>query len=376
MAQNPFRIRASEQATQDEQFLSLVGPHVLDLLPSDQLWDRLIIIESAPGAGKTTILRLFTPVSLNSLGRLREQDAYRPLFDRLRNIGALANKGPMVAGVLINCREQYATIQDLPIDKPKQLRWFFGLLDARITLLTLRSILRLRGQRFPDEVRRIQVRPNERATVFPEGMIDGLELYNRARDAERILSHSLNSLVGIGNVSKYLLNGLHTLRLLSTSDLSFDGIPVQERPLLMFDDVHELARTQREALRRDLENRDLAVARWLAQRSQALEPAELLSSARTEGRDFEHVHFEEWAQGSRKTGKRFYDLLDEIGNRRAQKSQADIESLDTCLMTELTNRERRQASVTRDSTRDSAGSWASRASPAVGSSAAKSTTSA
>ena len=350
MAENPFRLRASEQATRDDQFLSLVGAHVLDILPVDQLWDRLVIIESAPGAGKTTILRLFTPTSLSSLRRLGDQDAYRQLFERLKSLGVLTSQGPAVAGVLVNCREQYATIQDLPIDQPTQLRWFFGLLNARITLLTLRTVLTLHGLSYPAEVGRLEARPNERATTLSEP-ISGSELYNLASDSERILSNSLNSLVGVNNVSSYLSNGLQTPRLLSTSDLFLDGTPLSERILLMFDDVHELAYEQRKALRRDLEQRDLAVGRWIAQRSQALDPVEPLNFARTEGRDFEQVQIEKWAQGSKRTGARFFDLLDEIGNKRALKSQIDVENLESCLMTEFSGKELVRASEVKDEIR-------------------------
>ena len=347
MADNPFRLRASEQATRDEQFLSLVGPHVLDMLPADQLWDRLIIIESAPGAGKTTILRLFTPTSLSSLQRLGDQDAYRPLSDRLRRLGVLNAQGPTVAGILINCREQYATIQDLPFDRAIQIRWFFGLLNARIVLLTLRTALASRGLSYPSDVGRIEVRPNSESTSVTEP-IRGDELYGKARDAELHLTNSLNTLEGVDEASPFLLSDLQVLRVLSTSDFFVDGSAFAERFLLMFDDVHELAYEQREALRRDLERRDLTIGRWIARRSQALEPVELLTFARTKGRDYEQIHIEEWAQGNRRRGQVFFDLLDEIGARRAQRAQIGVDNLDSCLMAELTSREAERASEARD----------------------------
>ena len=318
------------------------------MLPKDRLWDRLLIIESAPGAGKTTILRLFTPNSLRLLERLGSQDAYQPLSDRLKDLGVLSPHGPTVSGVLIDCREQYATIQDLPIDGPMQIRWFFGLLDARVTLLTLRSILSLRGFSYPADAFHIEICPNDRATVITKPMT-GDQLYDRASEAERVLTDSLNSLVGTSNVSPYLLNSLQIPRLLSTSDVFLDGTIFADRNLLMFDDVHELASEQRQALRRDLEQGDLSIARWIAQRSQAVEPVELLKCARTEGRDFEQVQIEEWARGTRRRGGRFNNLLDEIGSRRAQRSQIGVESLTSCLSTSFsTSQELDRARKARD----------------------------
>ena len=101
-------------------------------------------------------------------------------------------------------------------------------------------------------------------------------------------------------------------------------------------------------MRRDLERRDLTIGRWIARRSQALEPVELLTFARTKGRDYEQIHIEEWAQGNRRRGQVFFDLLDEIGTRRAQRAQIGVDNLDSCLMAELTGREAERASEARD----------------------------
>ena len=300
MAQNPYRLRASEQATIEDQFLSLVGPDVLDLLPKDQLWDRLLIIESAPGAGKTTILRLFTPTSLRLVERLKEQDAYRLLAEQLTDLGALTDTGPAVVGILVSCREQYATIQDLPIDEHVQSRWFFGLLDARITLLTLRSILALYGLSYPRDAHRVEFRPNDNGTVVVEP-INGAQLYEKASKAEITLTDSLNSLMGVTDVSTELSSALQLPRTLHTSDIFVDGSLLTQRILLMFDDVHELTLEQRLALRRDLERRELTVARWLAQRPEAVESTEPLAFARTEGRDYSEIRIEEWARTRKRT---------------------------------------------------------------------------
>lgn len=347
MAQNPFRLRASEQATIEDQFLSLVGPDVLDLLPTDQLWDRLLIIESAPGAGKTTILRLFTPTSLRLVQRLKEQDAYRVLYEQLTNIGALTAAGPAVVGILVSCREQYATIQDIPIDELVQSRWFFGLLDARITLLTLRSILTLFGLTYPRDVHRVEFRPNDNATVVMEPT-NGAQLYDKASNTEINLSESLNSLMGATDVSSDLSSGLQLPRMLHTSDIYVDGTRLTQRILLMFDDVHELTMEQRQALRRDLERRELTVARWLAQRSQAVESNEPLTFARTEGRDYSEIRIEEWARTA-KRGQRYFELLDEISSRRILRAQVGVESLESCLLANLsTDRELERARLARN----------------------------
>ena len=334
MTKNPFRFRASEQATVQDQFLSLVGPDALDLLPQDLLWDRLVIIESAPGAGKTTIMRLFTPGSLSLLHRIKDQDSYRPLSVHLRRLGVLGDEGPSVIGVLISCREQYATIEDLPIDNQTSIRWFFGLLDARVTLRSLRSILTLNGFVYPDDAHRIEFLPNEQATLLPT-ITNGAELYTKASDREQRLTASLNSLLGVSDVSSDLLNGLQFPNMLVNSDLVLDGSPLKQRILLMFDDVHELTTEQRRVIRRDLERRELNIGRWIAQRSPAVEPIEPIDFARTEGRDYQEVRIEEWARITKK-GQRFFSLLDVISDRRVAQAQIGVDNLASCLLSTLT----------------------------------------
>ena len=52
LATNPFHVRTSEQAGSDTRFLGLFGPGVLQGVAADQLWDRLIVLRSAPGGGR------------------------------------------------------------------------------------------------------------------------------------------------------------------------------------------------------------------------------------------------------------------------------------------------------------------------------------
>ena len=41
-ARNPFLIRTAEQSESDDQFLGLFGLTVLDLIPEDGSWNRLL----------------------------------------------------------------------------------------------------------------------------------------------------------------------------------------------------------------------------------------------------------------------------------------------------------------------------------------------
>ena len=55
---NPFRLTTAESIETDADFLRLFGPGVLDLLPEGATSGQLLFIRSAPGGGKTTLLRV------------------------------------------------------------------------------------------------------------------------------------------------------------------------------------------------------------------------------------------------------------------------------------------------------------------------------
>jgi hypothetical protein len=74
---NPFRLQTAESIDSDADFLRLFGYGVLDLLPNDALSGRPLFIRSAPGGGKTSLLKLFTPSVLQHLVRcLRSNDRF------------------------------------------------------------------------------------------------------------------------------------------------------------------------------------------------------------------------------------------------------------------------------------------------------------
>ena len=321
---NPFYARASEQQHDSNQFVSMFGPGALDMLP-EVLWDRLIILRSAPGAGKTSLMRLFT---VDSLERVRKSmKPSDPLYEELLRRGALTRKAAQKLGVLISLRKDYRSLLDLPYEPDQLRRLFLRLLDVRTVLGVLRATLALSNLRFPEDVHRITLAPSGGDDVRVEAAINrmggpsGQGIVDYSRTTERSIIRMLDALVE--SDFDPALEGhseLYSLRILSGSDLIVDGKVLHAQPLLMFDDGHELEASQRAALLNELRAREAPVARWYAERFEALSNQELLADVGREERDFVLVDLDAIARGG--DGPHFqrgrYDkILTDIARRRA-----------------------------------------------------------
>ena len=308
----------------------MFGPGALDMLP-EVLWDRLIILRSAPGAGKTSFMRLFT---VDSLERVRKSmKPADPLYAELLRRGALTTSATQKMGVLVSLRKDYRALLDLPYDPAQLRRLFLRLLDVRTILGVLRATLRLCDLRFPEDAHRFKLSSSGGPDVRVEAAIErmggphGEGIVEYSRTTERSIIRMLDALVE--SDFDATLEGhseLYSLRILSGSDLVVDGTAIRAQPLLMFDDGHELEATQREALLAELRGREAPVARWYAERFEALSNQELLSDLGREERDYVLVDLDAIARGG--DGPRFqrgrYDrVLTDIARRRAAPTLSD-----------------------------------------------------
>ena len=328
MQRNPFRIRTSEQSSTQEEFLSLFGSDVLEMLPNSGLWDRLVILEAAPGAGKSTILRLFTPEVLKEVHRNKGRSENHDLVRQLEDLGAISSSGLNVLGTLVSCRGQYAAIDDLSLTPAEKNRWFFGLLDARLTLLILKTVCTFADLQYPDDLVRLNIKPDGSVTDTARIPTNGMHLFREAAKREDFLATAIDSLTNQAVDTGALRTELTSLRLLSGSRLELDGLELPQIHLTMFDDVQDLAPWQQRALVKDLENRDVRVGRWIARRLDVLSIDELLPSGGKNGRDYEWRRIEDWARTNRNG---FEKLLTTIADRRIRRTSLGVNNFASLL---------------------------------------------
>lgn len=319
---NLFRVRTAEYIKDDTMFLQLFGHAALDIFEPDEIWSRMQIIRSSRGGGKTSVLRIFSPPTLNAIKS--RASGWDKLVAKLVELEVLSDTRDIrVLGVLLSLEEGYALLEKIGLDPPSQQRLFFALLASKIILSALRSVCELKDVNKQDGLRRIRVgRPDNSIRECVPVPCDGEQLYDWAKDLEnRAYSVMEGESDSYKNMAGY--EALSVVRLIQPSNLSYDGEPVAAKTLLMLDDVDKITSTQRKALARALA--DLRVPSiWMAERLEALRPDELLSVNGTEGREWgKPVILERFWRDS-KHRARFASLLEGIADKRARMEDGDF----------------------------------------------------
>ena len=316
VSRNPFRVRATEYLDDGGSFLSLFGLGALEIFDPEDMWTRIQIIRSARGGGKTSILRIFSPRSLNDIYESKNDDKIIPIYDKLKNLGAFTDKGIDVLGVTLSLFGNYPILNQLNFVDRKQNCLFFALLTSKIVIATLRSACELKKLEFPDALEEIEFKhpgePNIPTTIpIP---CNGKVLYDWASSMEKKI---LNIIEYESDDDKNLVGyeTLTSLHIIKAGNILYKNQPVAKKTLLMLDDVDKLTSGQRKNLSDTLANLRIPIAVWLAERLEVLKPEELLSTIGNLGREYGIPIILEkfWRENAGK----FESLLTDIADRRA-----------------------------------------------------------
>ncbi|ACB73839.1 hypothetical protein [Opitutus terrae] len=344
---NPFLLRTAEYIDTDPAFVRFFGPGTLELLKENQaLVTR--VFQSAPGGGKTSLMRLFTPGPLLELHKNKDVDGYDDLFEKMRGFGVISDDGPHLLGIPLTITRSYGSLADIGLDSTQQIRLFYALLDARIILAALRYALTLRRIRSDSELPRFTLEKPNVPVELPGLTLPctGDVLYQWAKDREDEICATLDSFsprqITAGS------DGLLTLDLFKPGAFRLDGKPVAEHVLIMLDDAQYLTALQHERLLTFVLEKRSTTPVWIAERLQVLTNNELLSLGAVgaiEGRDYERVYLESYW---RSYPKRFETVVNSIADRRARGSRTvEVYHFDKCLEDTLdgTEWEERHAEV-------------------------------
>jgi hypothetical protein len=314
---NPFFARASEYIELDDKFLNLFSPEVLNIFNQNTIWNNVTILRSSPGGGKTTLLKMFTPQILKKLKETSKHDEHnREIYTELKKIGVYDDDGNIkVIGSLVPFNNEYMSIEFLNLNEAQKARVFFSLVNIRIILSTLQSISVLHSFKSIADYRRILFvfQNNLNLPVSIRSINNGIDLYNWACDQEEIICKEIDSVYTDKHRTIEGTDTLYSLDLFAPSNFSIDGQKLQEKILVMLDDVHNLSAFQRTRLVTTIIQKRPAVNTWVSERLKALTMDELFSEGNTEGRDMNTIHIEKfWS----KKHSAFEKFAKSVANRR------------------------------------------------------------
>jgi len=313
---NPFRLRASKRSVHDEQFVRLFAAGALDLLNDvEQPWSGVVFLRSAPGGGKTTLLRLFTPGPLRKVFRMQDDQDIRPTRDALLKAGAMTADGPAILGVMIGFTNEYRDLEEVGDGGARSTAVFRALVNARIVLATLRAALERSEKSYPDDLGQIRAvwQPVDGATLPADAT--GSELHEWASQIEEGVFDILDDLGGENKPMPRAASGLEALHWLATATLTDASGPINQQRVLLLDDLQFLSDEQSNWLRESITNARLPCGIWIAERLEALPAEDLLAEGALEDRDYDgEIRLERrW----RKRNVAYVKFIDQIADLRA-----------------------------------------------------------
>jgi hypothetical protein len=316
---NPFTLLASENIQSDDVFVRLFGTGVLDILDNQEIWKRIQIFRSAPGGGKTSLFRLFTPPALMTLYNSRSNEEYKELYNRLKSFNVVTEEGPSLLGVLVSCAERYDRIEYTSFERGYKDRLFYSLLNCRIVLAALRAASALKGLEFPSELDMFDIaRPNISLPTALPVPCSGLTLYEWASELEKNVCITLDSFAS-PTIDFFLgFETLYSLHLIQSNNITYEGNKIAQQTLLLLDDAHKLPDIHRQQLLDSLFDLKLPMGIWLAERLEALSLNELLATGGIPGREYNVPIVLEEFWRPEGNSKRFEKTVADIASRRAR----------------------------------------------------------
>ncbi|MDP3392537.1 hypothetical protein [Sediminibacterium sp.] len=321
---NPFVTRTSEYIDMEEKFIQLFSADILQLFKDDELWNKVNVLRSSPGGGKTTLLKLFTPKVLHAITLNKNHNEHvKEVFLELKSRGVFDRQERInVVGTYISFNTQFSTFEYLPFPAGQQLRIFFSLVNVRSILSFLKSLCLVKDFQYPQQLDRISFGDTTLPSMpSPLHMLSkGYELYSWAIAQEEKIFDAVDS-INLKDVEQLTgSDDLYALDFLAAANIRVDGEPIKEKVLVMFDDVQNLSRSQRNHLVKTIVDKRPLVNTWIAERLRALTMEELLSEGQIEQRDLRIIELEKfWSRRY----QQFEKFAKSVANRRLESAFPD-----------------------------------------------------
>lgn len=325
---NPFRMRASEKIESEANFLYMYSPSILDSLlenhQQSKLWDNITYIHSSPGGGKTSLLRIFEPSVLNAL--YFSQTHYKDIYSILKKIDVFDDNRINVLGVYLLCSRSFEILEDMNVSDVQKRRLFNSLLNSRLIISVLKSILIFKNKKFPEDLSEIHFSFQDMNNYF-QGLktpCSGDELYSWAAKSEERIFSALDSLIPISEKAIPGHNELFSFFTMNPENFKIKGEDICLRFLFMLDDAHKLTYDQRKTIKEELIEKRGCFTLWIAERIEVLEPRYALDHKNIPERDYQNINIEDFFREKDPKSSKFATLLSSVAEKRASLSSDNL----------------------------------------------------
>lgn len=324
---NPFALRASEKIATDDTFARLFSPDSLKGIESFfkefGLWKQVVCFQAPPGGGKTTLLRLFSPRVLRNIMRYKSDSNRKEIFKRLKSIGVCDDVSIKKCAVYLLMNRDFMSVEDGENKNKYAIGVFCALLNSRIVLSTLKTIIEMNDIEINDLDEILFCPPASVQMEFPflKFPCTGKDLFDWAAGIENKICDSLEQIF-TGNNPIPNHTSLFSIKILKAEYFKYMGKQICEEFIFQFDDIHKLSEQQRTFFISQIVETRSDISVWMAERTEALTIQDMIGKDNKKGRDYQLRKPYENATFEKITG--------EIADKRSDMSRYQL-NLKSCL---------------------------------------------
>ena len=294
---NPFAVRASEKIAEDNVFIRLFSTEPLgDFIKrnnNDSLWGDVVKIQSSPGGGKTTVLRLFSPSVLLKIMRYRNSPEFKGIYHTLKSLNVFSKDGIDKVGAYLLIGRDFNYINDLQdYTDAQKMRTFMALMNSRVVLSILKTIIDFKGIEI-SKLDKVEFNPPKGLSWPVEGLAfpcTGQELYDWSVGIEDKICDALDNLSGEDKFVGH--KNLFSFELFKAAYFSYEGKAICDEFIIQLDDVHKLASEQYRCLEDEIVAKRITSSVWLAGRWENYSLGDILHHTNKDERDSRIINLE------------------------------------------------------------------------------------